>query len=76
MYASSPKQCRPLNMRFSKNPFLLHNIPNLKSVRCVVFEIQRSVSQWYLDFICIDLKDQSLISSIRSIFRLLFILFL
>jgi hypothetical protein len=63
MYASSPKQCRPLNMRFSKNPFLLHGenmrktyIPNFKSVRCVVFEIQRSVSQWYLDFICIDLS--------------------
>jgi hypothetical protein len=61
MYAFSPKLFRPLNMRFSKNPFLLHcenmrrtSIPNFKSVRCIVFEIQRSVSQWYLDFICID----------------------
>jgi hypothetical protein len=61
MYASSPKPFRPLNMRFLKNPFLLHgenmtrtSIPNFKSIRCVVFEIQRSVSQWYLDFIYID----------------------
>jgi hypothetical protein len=61
MYASSLKHFRPLNMRFSKNPFLLQGenmrtyIPNFKSVRCVVFKIQRSGSQWYLDFICIDI---------------------
>lgn len=29
-------------------------IPNFKSVRWVVFEIQRSASQWYLNFICIE----------------------
>jgi len=47
--------------RILKNPFLLHgenmrrtSISNYEFVHCVVFELQRSVTTWYLDFICID----------------------
>jgi len=49
-------------VRISANPFLLHSEAGegiigeplfqiFKFVRWEVFEIQRSVSQWYLDFI-------------------------
>jgi len=48
-------------MRILANPLLLHgenmrrtSIPNFKFVRCVVIELQRSVTKWYFDFICID----------------------
>jgi len=59
-----------LNSTFFLNPFLLHcenirgtSIPNFKSVCWVVFEIQRWVSQWYLDLILyyIDCVDSNVI---------------
>jgi hypothetical protein len=53
---------KTLKHNIFENPFLMHgenmrrtSIPNFKSVRCVVFEIQRLVSEWYLNFICIDI---------------------
>jgi len=49
-------------IRILANPFLLHgknmrrtSIPNFKFVRCIVIKLQRSVTKWYFDLICIDL---------------------